>query len=243
MIRNRKKFIALTFEICRRKDLTPTDKLVLGRIASFDTYFESTASCAELIGVSEQTVLKAKQKLEKLGFIKCIENDGRGKKYVASDEWKTMPTGRKTPEVVEPEEKTPVSTFGSLRPSKDRPIRRVKSWDRWKEQNKELIPILDASTNYLSRHKIPLIDAQALRKSITAVANLYKSPNDKDAHVYILQTYLEYLESDEYKYQLEHTKYCPSITTQNDLFGKFQAIREFKHDDRRHYDPTKTLTR
>lgn len=239
MTSKNKRFVALPFELCRRTDLTPTDKLVLGRIASFDVYFESTLACAILFGVAEQTVLKSKQKLEKKGLIVCLENDGRGKKYKVVDDWQTI-----SPDATKKERPVPKSSrrnFSPLRPSVSKPV--VKNeWNRWKEKNKDLVPILDAATNYLLRHKIPLTDPKALRKSISIVANLYRDPQEPEAHVYILQTYLAYLESQEYLYQLEHTKYCPNITTQYDLFGKFQAIREFKHDTRRHYDPTKTLT-
>ena len=64
------------------KRLTPTDKLVYARICSFDEFFESSEATAELFGVKADTVKKSKAKLEKLGYIRCVRNTGRGKVYI-----------------------------------------------------------------------------------------------------------------------------------------------------------------
>lgn len=76
-------FIVARKEVLMDRKLSSTEKLVYARICSFDTYFESTGNCAELLGLSKRQVENARRKLEKMGYIKCLENTGRGKKYKA----------------------------------------------------------------------------------------------------------------------------------------------------------------
>lgn len=78
------KYVILTQEILGSKDLTPVDKMVLARITGFKVFFESNEATAEFLGVNPDTVKKAKQKLEKLGYIFAISNNGHGKKYTFS---------------------------------------------------------------------------------------------------------------------------------------------------------------
>lgn len=80
---NSPRFIILHREILTCKELTDTDRIVYARICTFDIYFESAESCAEFLGKTERAVQDSKRKLERLGFIECIENTGRGKKYRA----------------------------------------------------------------------------------------------------------------------------------------------------------------
>lgn len=77
------RFVIVRFDVLQSKDLTPSEKLVYARICSFKEYFESKEDCAEILGVSKDTVVKAKQKLLRLGYIKEMENTGRGKIYQA----------------------------------------------------------------------------------------------------------------------------------------------------------------
>lgn len=77
------RFVVMRQSIILDKNLTPTEKLVYARVCSFDEFFESAETTAELFGVQSGTVKKAKIKLEKLGYIKCVRNTGRGKAYVA----------------------------------------------------------------------------------------------------------------------------------------------------------------
>ena len=77
------KFLILRADILSHKELTDSEKIVYARICSFSRYFESSANCAEILGKTERVVADAKRKLEKFGFIKCIENTGRGKVYIA----------------------------------------------------------------------------------------------------------------------------------------------------------------
>ena len=77
------KFLILRSDILSHKELTDSEKIVYARICSFSRYFESSANCAEILGKTERVVADAKRKLEKFGFIKCIENTGRGKVYIA----------------------------------------------------------------------------------------------------------------------------------------------------------------
>lgn len=75
------RFVIIRFDILTNKNLTPSEKLVYARICGFKKYFESKEVCSEMLGVSKDTVIKAKQKLLKLGYIRELENTGRGKIY------------------------------------------------------------------------------------------------------------------------------------------------------------------
>lgn len=77
------KFIVMRKEILKDKTLSSTDKIVYARICSFDEYFESAERCGELLGMTAWQVQKSRRKLELSGYIRCIENTGRGKKYQA----------------------------------------------------------------------------------------------------------------------------------------------------------------
>lgn len=84
------RFVVMKRSVILDKRLTPTDKLVYARICSFDEFFESSETTAELFGVKPDTVKKSKAKLEKLGYIRCIRNTGRGKAYIPIyDEYQT----------------------------------------------------------------------------------------------------------------------------------------------------------
>lgn len=76
------RFIILKRSVILDKRLTPTERNVYARICMFDEFFESSESTAEMIGVKADTVKKSKAKLEKLGYIRCIRNTGRGKVYI-----------------------------------------------------------------------------------------------------------------------------------------------------------------
>ena len=78
------KYVILTQEILGSKDLTPVEKMVLARITGFKIFFESNEATAEFLDVNPDTVKKAKQKLEKLGYISVVSNNGHGKKYTFS---------------------------------------------------------------------------------------------------------------------------------------------------------------
>lgn len=75
------RFVIIRFDILTNKNLTQSEKLVYARICGFKKYFESKEVCSEMLGVSKDTVIKAKQKLLKLGYIRELENTGRGKIY------------------------------------------------------------------------------------------------------------------------------------------------------------------
>lgn len=64
------------------KRLTTTDRMIYVYISSFSgLFFERKANTAEKLGLKQETVKKAKSKLEKLGYIRCVEDDGLGKTY------------------------------------------------------------------------------------------------------------------------------------------------------------------
>ena len=79
----RSDIIAINGAILHDKRLTPTQKLVYARIAYFKEYFESAENAAAFLGLTAYAVQEAKRVLERLGYIRCVENTGRGKRYVS----------------------------------------------------------------------------------------------------------------------------------------------------------------
>lgn len=76
-------FISVPFEIMLDERLTLADKFIYGRALFFHELFESVEKTAAFIGISVSQAQKSKLKLEKLGFLRCIEDTGRGKRYKA----------------------------------------------------------------------------------------------------------------------------------------------------------------
>lgn len=75
-------YVHIEQELLGRKDFTPADKLVAARISGFEIFYESPATTAEFLGISVASVKRAKIKLEKLGALIVVKDDGRGKQYV-----------------------------------------------------------------------------------------------------------------------------------------------------------------
>lgn len=76
-------FISVPFEAMLDERLTLADKFIYGRALFFHELFESVEKTAAFIGISVSQAQKSKLKLEKLGFLRCIEDTGRGKRYEA----------------------------------------------------------------------------------------------------------------------------------------------------------------
>lgn len=79
----RSRISVINEDILCDKNLNPAEKMVYARICFFEEFFESAEATAEYLGISKWAVQHAKRKLEELGYIICVENTGRGKKYVA----------------------------------------------------------------------------------------------------------------------------------------------------------------
>lgn len=79
-----RKFLVIPFSVLADERLTPIDKLTYGRALFFDQFFEAPSRTAKILGCSENQIKISKRKLETLGLIKCISNDGRGKTYIAT---------------------------------------------------------------------------------------------------------------------------------------------------------------
>ena len=75
------RFIVTRQSVFLDKQLTPTERNIYARICTFEQFFESSQTTAEFFGIKPDTVKKAKAKLEKLGYIACVKNTGRGKVY------------------------------------------------------------------------------------------------------------------------------------------------------------------
>lgn len=64
------------------KRLTTADRMIYVYISGYPgLFFEKKGKTAEKLGLQPETVKKAKAKLEKLGYIKCVKDDGFGKTY------------------------------------------------------------------------------------------------------------------------------------------------------------------
>lgn len=81
----RRTFIQIPMEIFYDSRLTPNDKIIYGRINTFDEFFESRAHTAELLAVSTKQVQRSVTKLLELGYIEFVHNDGRGNRYRATE--------------------------------------------------------------------------------------------------------------------------------------------------------------
>lgn len=81
----RRTFIQIPMEIFYDIRLTPNDKIIYGRISTFDEFFESRAHTAELLNVSTKQIQRSITKLLELGYIEFIHNDGRGNRYRATE--------------------------------------------------------------------------------------------------------------------------------------------------------------
>lgn len=79
----KRRVVVIRENILSDEHLTPTDKLIYAWVCSFDEFSESSETTAELLGLKAGTVKKSKAKLEKLGYIRCVRNTGRGKVYIS----------------------------------------------------------------------------------------------------------------------------------------------------------------
>lgn len=79
-----RKWVMIPMSVMTDDRLTLADKVVFGRAFYFETFFESPGRTASVLGISENKVKISKRKLEQLGYLECIGNDGRGKKYIAT---------------------------------------------------------------------------------------------------------------------------------------------------------------
>ena len=275
----------MSYEACHLPGLTPLEVMVLSRICSFGIFFESAETTAEFLNRKPDSVRNAKQKLERQKYIYCIEDTGRGKKYIARADLRARELTKRDNQLLnqirtrvekkngsfyvpdifldkskaelvaelndyqktenntaeQEETKTPIikAVKSSYNPEKSD----KNAWKRWQKDHPDLVNVYMKIIQYLSRQKIPVLNARVLRKDLTMTANLFRTDKDPTAHVSMISTYIDYLESSEYAYQLEHTQFCPRITNQDDLFKKFKAIRDFKSDPRRQYNPAKVLTK
>lgn len=279
-----KGFFTMSYDACHLPNLTPLEVMVLSRICSFGIFFESVETTAEFLNRQPSSIRNAKQKLERLNYICCIEDTGRGKKYIARADLRARELSKKDQQILNQIRTRVEKNTGSFyipdifldkqkaelvseltdkptnnvsaQPTKEVQVKvkAVKStynpekhdrnaWKRWRKDHPDLVNVYMKVIQFLNRQKIPVLNQSTLRKDLTMIANMYRTDKDPTAHIGMISTYIDYLESPEYSYQLEHTQYCPRIATQDDLFRKFKAIRDFKTDPRRQYDPTKVLTK
>lgn len=88
------KFIVLRQEVLYDDNLTIAEKFVYARMCQFDEYYESCEEAGQLLGISAESVKKAKQKIVRLGYAKELVNTGRGKRYKVLYDGQDLPDRR-----------------------------------------------------------------------------------------------------------------------------------------------------
>ena len=156
----RKRYIVISEDILCDKNLTDTEKLVYARISAFEEYFESAEQCGEFLGKSERSVKDARRKLERLGYIVCIKNDGRGKTYATQTHEKSKPRHTKKCN----------STTRKNVPIDKSLEERIEIKEKEKEKEKETAPVSEQET---------------AKKPKTATETLYKSADLHDFHLFV----------------------------------------------------------
>ena len=258
-------YVTTSKKILDIKGITFAEKLILGRAAGFKQYYETAQSCADFFGMSKETVLKARRHLQGLGLLIEIGNNGRGKIYDVPNEYRTKKF--KTEEVFEEPTATPTVEYATeyvdspaeeqkyqpdlsreamikagVRPSLPEPREQRKQ--KFEKAYADYLKAYDAGLSYLRQEQIPIVNKLGLQHDFMAIVNvLLQAGYNKDDTNKIILRYFEYLNSDAYVYQCQHNQFCPRIRTQQDLYQKFNKIRDFKHSPERQYDPSKTLTR
>ena len=124
-------FIVLRQEVLYDNNLTMSEKFVYARMCQFDEYFESCKEAGEILGISAETVKKAKQKLVKLGYAMELADTGRGKVYKVYD--------------IEEQKRINRRVNSTRQTGKNMQVCRVKSTRRVKEIEKNNINCLDKS--------------------------------------------------------------------------------------------------
>lgn len=80
-----KRFVIMSQDILEDPDLSVGEKLLLARYSGFKgEIFESPAETGKFLKMSAVTIKRHRSNLEKKGYIKCISNNGHGKKYVVA---------------------------------------------------------------------------------------------------------------------------------------------------------------
>ena len=156
----RKKFIVISESILCDKNLTDTEKLVYARMSAFEEYFESAEACGEFLGKSERSVKDARRKLEKLGYIVCIKNDGRGKTYATQTHEKSKTRHTKKCN----------SKIRKNVPIEESLEERIEIKEKEKEKEKETAPVSGQ---------------EIAKKPKTATETLYKSTDLHDFHLFV----------------------------------------------------------
>lgn len=79
-------FISIPEVVLKDIELSWFEKILFGRIMGLPEYFESKENASQFFGnnIKPDTIRKAKQNLERLGWIKSIGNNGNGKIYIAN---------------------------------------------------------------------------------------------------------------------------------------------------------------
>lgn len=144
-----------------------------------------------------------------------------------------VPTPSPSRPTEKPQEKQPPRVYSSSESG----TRRYTS-QRFEQKYPQMVPARDRVVEYLQKRGIIIHDMRKLNRDVLLIGGHFVRLDDYEEAAKLVMLYINYLESEEYQYQLENAKSCPRITKQDDLAIKFAAIREFKNDPNRHFDPT-----
>lgn len=104
----------------------------------------------------------------------------------------------------------------------------------------ELVPHRNRFMEVLKSRGIRVVGQE--KKVELQIEKLLRECSDSpELSLHYIDGYLDFLESDEYAFQVENNKYTPRFTSIQDINGKFAKIRRFMHDERSWYDPSKHL--
>lgn len=120
-------------------------------------------------------------------------------------------------------------------------FRNKKSKVAFEKRRPELVRVRDRFMNYLKRQNISVVGKE--RQVEAQIEKVERGLSQKPKSIpQLFDEYLEFLESEEYQYQLEKNNYTPRITKLTDISGKFDSIRNFYHDRSTWFDPSKHLS-
>lgn len=283
---SRRGFFTVTWEHLHLPGLNTAQTILLARMSSFGVFYESPTNTASFLNYAKKTLQTARQQLVKAGYIFELEDNGRGKKYIARADLRQHRLNAKDLKMIEQikkraqekgkeliipaqfldadyarerypiygedpvEEVVEETPTNPLRPSKGESKPRmsaldkeVRSNDRWRKKYPDLVPIEERAKKYLEDRGIAVLNPAKFRRDLALTAKPWRNDKFPNQHTKVLNGYLDFLDSDDYWYQVQHNKYAPKVVTADDLWNKFPRVRAFANDKSQWYDPSKVLTR
>lgn len=120
-------------------------------------------------------------------------------------------------------------------------FRNKKSKVAFEKRRPELVEVRDRLMDYLKRQNISVVGKE--RQVEAQIEKVERGLGwEPELMPKLFSQYLEFLNSEEYQYQLEKNNYTPRMTKLTDISGKFDSIRNFFHNRSTWFDPSKHLS-